>query len=327
MGGSLTVSGLRSVAASRGGTLVYRDDKRGTNELVWVDRKGEDLETISNPDAAWHYGPRISPDGQFVAVSHLEIAKGNGEVWIYDLARKLANRLTMGNGDDYQATWVKPAGRELLYSSGRGSAGYSLCRIAPDRPGGERSWLSSPTATSPSASTPDGRRMVYERTDDKGKISLWIRDLDGDGEPTRLTPESASETSADLSPDGRWLAFQSDVTRSLEIYVRRLDGVGGAVRISNAGGVTPLWRRDGRELFYVDPMGRLVAVPIGGAGDDLQPGAPMPLFAARLEDALDRQYDASLDGQRFLLNRTSSRDAEPITVVLDWTALMERKGP
>ena len=327
MGGSLTVSGLRSVAASRGGTLVYRDDKRGTNELVWVDRKGEDLETISNPDAAWHYGPRISPDGHFVAVSHLEIAKGNGEVWIYDLARKLANRLTMGNGDDYQATWVKPAGRELLYSSGRGSAGYSLCRIAPDRPGGERSWLSSPTATSPSASTPDGRRMVYERTDDKGKISLWIRDLDGDGEPTRLTPESASETSADLSPDGRWLAFQSDVTRSLEIYVRRLDGVGGAVRISNAGGVTPLWRRDGRELFYVDPMGRLVAVPIGGAGDDLQPGAPMPLFAARLEDALDRQYDASLDGQRFLLNRTSSRDAEPITVVLDWTALMERKGP
>jgi Tol biopolymer transport system component len=326
MGGSLTVSGLRSIAVSRGGTLIFRDDKRGTNDLVWVDRKGEVLETISNPDGAWHYGPRISPDGRFVAVSHLEVSKGNGEVWIYDLERKLTNRLTTGEGDDYQATWVKPAGREVVYSSGRGSAGYRLYRIAYDGSGAEKLWIENKASLQPSATTPDGRRMVFEKTDDKGRISLWIGDLDGGGAPTRLTPESASESSADLSPDGRWLAFQSDVTRTVEVYVRRLDGIGGAIRISNAGGIMPLFGHDGRELFYLDPLGRIVAVPIG-RGADLQPGAPTPLFAARVEDALDRQYDVSMDGQRFLLNRTANRDAEPITVVLDWSALMDRKSP
>jgi Tol biopolymer transport system component len=259
-------------------------------------------------------------------VSHLEVAKGNGEVWIYDLERRLANRLTMGAGDDYQATWMKPAGRDLVYSSGRGSEGYRLYRIAFDRPGGEQLWIESKTALQPSATTPDGRRMIYERTDDKGEISLWIGDLEGKSEPVRLSPESASESSADLSPDGRWIAFQSDVTRSVEVYVRRLDGVGGAIRISNAGGIMPLWRPDGRELFYLDSLGRLVAVAIA-PGAELQPGAPTPLFAARVEDALDRQYDVSVDGQRFLLNRTANRDAEPITVVLDWTALLDRKSP
>ena len=167
--------------------------------------------------------------------------------------------------------------------------------------------------------------MVFERTDPQGKVNLFVRDLDGGGEATRLGSGSASEFSADLSPDGRWLAYDSDVTRSPEVYIRRLDGAGAAIRISNDGGFQPLWRRDGRELFYVDPSGRVVAVPIT-SGDPPTPGAPTPLFDARLEEATDRQYDAAADGQRFLLNRSSTRDSAPITVILDWTALLERKS-
>jgi Tol biopolymer transport system component len=107
--------------------------------------------------------------------------------------------LTTGEGDDYQATWVKPAGREVVYSSGRGSEGYRLYRIAYDGSGAEKLWIENKASLQPSATTPDGRRMVFEKTDDKGRISLWIGDLDGGGAPTRLTPESASESSADLS--------------------------------------------------------------------------------------------------------------------------------
>jgi Tol biopolymer transport system component len=113
----------------------------------------------------------------------------------------------------------------------------------------------------------------------------------------------------------------SDAAGELAIYVRRLDG-SGAIRISPAGGSQPAWRRDGRELFYVDARGRLVAVPMT-PGDEPRPGAPTVLFDARLEEAGDRQYDVSADGQRFLLNRRLSADDTPPVVVLDWSALLD----
>jgi len=326
MAGSLTVSGLRSVAVSSGGTLIYRNDKRGSTQIVWVDRTGRELVALSNTASIWHYGPRLSPDGRFLAVSHLEARSGLGEIWVHDLERNLANRLTLGAGDDYLPTWLRPDGREIVFSSGRAKAPGGLYRIAPDQPGEGRLWLAGETAQVPSATTLDGRRVVFERTDAKGQVSIWIRDLDGTGEATRLGSASASEYSAYLSPDARWIAFVSDVTRNPEVYIRRLDSSGGAIRISNDGGFQPLWRRDGRELFYVDARGRLTAVRIV-AGDPLQPGAPTPLFPASLEEATDRQYDVSADGQRFLLNRSSTSDSAPITVVLDWTVLLVGKVP
>jgi len=173
--------------------------------------------------------------------------------------------------------------------------------------------------------------VVFERSDEHARSSLWIRDLDGDSAPTRLTSATSNENSADVSPDGRWLAYASDATRSWEVYVRRIDGSGGAVRISNEGGFQPLWRRDGRELFYVDSNGRLVATPItlpaSGSAELPRPGLPAPLFEARLEESTDRQYDATADGQQFVLNRSVANDTIPIVVVLDWTALLEKKTP
>jgi Tol biopolymer transport system component len=325
MGSSLTVSGLRSVAVSSNGTLIYRNDKRGSTQIVWVDRTGREVGAVLGGPSVWHYGPRLSPDGRFLAISHLETRSGLGEIWIHDLARNLANRLTMGAGDDYLPTWVRPDGREIVFSSGRTKGQTGLYLIAPDQPGEGRLWLAGETAPLPSGTTPDGRRVVLERTDAKGQVSLWVRNLVGQGEATRIGSASASESAADVSPDGRWLAFVSDLTRSPEVYIRRLDGSGGAIRISNEGGFQPRWGPDGRELFYVDANGRMVAVAITGS-DPLQPGAPTPLFDARLEDASDRQYDVSPDGQRFLLNRSSTADSAPIAVILDWLALLDRKG-
>ena len=117
----------------------------------------------------------------------------------------------------------------------------------------------------------------------------------------------------------------SDAAGELAVFVRRLDG-SGAIRISAAGGTQPAWRRDGRELFYVDARGRLVAVPMT-SGDELRPGAPVVLFDARLEEAGDRQYDVSADGQRFLLNRRLAADDAPPVVVLGWSVLIDSKSP
>jgi Tol biopolymer transport system component len=335
MGGSLAISGLRSISISRGGALVYRDDKRNASRLVWVDRTGRELEAVTDAQSSWNYAPRLSPDGRLLLVGRYALPSANlGEIWVYDLARRLASRLSFDEGDDYLALWLRPRSDELLFGSARPGNPGGIYRKSLTRPGEEQLWLPGETTQNPAAVTPDGRRVVFERDEGLGRFHLWIRDLEANGEPVRLGSANANEVSPDVSPDGRWLAYASDATRNWEVYVRRLDGEGGVVRISNDGGTNPLWRRDGSELFYLDWTGRLVAVPIalptgasGAAGVELRPGPPQVLFPGRLEEASDRQYDVSADGQRLLLNRSVANDDLPVVVTLDWRALLERKSP
>jgi Tol biopolymer transport system component/tRNA A-37 threonylcarbamoyl transferase component Bud32 len=326
MGSSIGIAGLRSISASTNGVVVFRDDRVGSTNVVWVDRSGRELGSLRDDERTWHFAPRLSPDNRLLAVAQPDLRRGLGEIWIHDLERAVKTRLTLGGGDDYLQVWVRPHGRELVYLSGRPGAPGGLYRIAADRPGEGALWLQGPTYQTPSASSADGRQILFERVDAEGRSSIWIRDLDGDAAERRLSAESASEFMADLSPDGRWIAFTSDASRRREVYVRRVDGVGGAILVSNAGGAQPLWRRDGRELFYVDARERMVAVPIV-PGDPLRLGTPVPLFAARLEETDARQYDAFDDGERFALNRAVSTAASPMVVVLDWRALLERNEP
>jgi len=338
MGGSLAISGLRSVSFASTGTLVYRSDKRNASHLVLVDRRGKELESLSDSTSTWFYAVRLSPDGKSMLVGQYQSvgqSQGQGqgslgEIWLHDVTRKLATRLTFDGADDYIGVWIRPDNREFLYASARTGSLGAIYRAAIDRPSESRLWLPGETYQVPDAVTPDGKRVVFERTDELSKNSLWIRDLDGESEPTRLTPPNETEITSDVSPDGRWLAYASDSTRSWEVYVRRLDGSGGTVRISNDGGFMPLWRSDGRELFYVDANGRLVAVPIAlpaaGSDESIRPGLPEPLFEARLEDSTDRQYDAMPDGQRFVVNRSVVNDRVPMVVVLDWHALLKKNA-
>jgi hypothetical protein len=123
------------------------------------------------------------------------------------------------------------------------------------------------------------------------------------------------------------MAFGSDATRRVEVYLRRLDDSTGegALRVSSDGGNFPRWRGDGRELYYVDDNGLLMAVPIELSAKPTV-GVPEALFQARLEEAADPQYDVTADGQRFLLNHTLIEDRVPLSVVLGWPARLEGGG-
>jgi Tol biopolymer transport system component len=282
------------------------------------------LESVTGEVPTWFYAPRLSPDGRSMLVSQYESNGKLGQFWVHDLERRVANRLTFDQGDNYLGVWL-PGGREVLYNCAPPGATTGICRVALDHPGDERLWLQGPNTTAPDTAARDGRRVVFEQADAQGRFTLWLRELEGEAAPIRLTPEGVGEFSADLSPDGEWLAYLSDAGGEFGVYLRRLDGRGGAIRISPGAGGQPLWRRDGRELFYVDPLGRMVAVPIT-PGDPPRPGAPTVLFDARLEDASDRQYDVSADGQRFLLNRRLNTDEAPLVVVLDWKSLLDGKS-
>jgi hypothetical protein len=153
--------------------------------------------------------------------------------------------------------------------------------------------------------------------------------------PVRLLTTPISEVFGAFSPDGRWVAFQVDQFgqdgRS-EVFVRPFvpPAAGGAPAVASAGqwqvstggGIRPIWSRDGKELYFLDPAARMMAAPISVNGSVLESGAPVALFATRIVDGGEErqqatQYDVAPDG-RFLINRDLGDAAAPITLLLNW---------
>lgn len=91
--------------------------------------------------------------------------------------------------------------------------------------------------------------------------------------------------------------------------------------------MTPRWRRDGKELFYLSG-GKLMAVPITLAASP-QWGSAVTLFPLALSSSNVGfwPYSVSADGQKFLVMESLDLAAEapPITVVTDWLAIAKRK--
>lgn len=130
-----------------------------------------------------------------------------------------------------------------------------------------------------------------------------------------------------FSPDARWIAYSSDATGRNEVFVVPFPATGERWQVSIAGGVQPLWRGDGRELFYLDLIGNLMSVDVSAARTFI-PAPPRVLFrtaitrpAAQIED-----YGVVADGQRFLLKPPAQASTPPeLKLVLGWPALLGKQ--
>jgi hypothetical protein len=102
-------------------------------------------------------------------------------------------------------------------------------------------------------------------------------------------------------------------------------GIGHRSLISINGGEQPMWRGDGRELFFIAPDSTLMATSIDTARD-LEVAVPQPLFVTGVSTVSGaRQYAVSEDGKRFLVNaRTERANAAPLTVVVNWLAAVQK---
>ena len=96
--------------------------------------------------------------------------------------------------------------------------------------------------------------------------------LFGDGKPTPFLQTEFNDGWAKLSPDGRWIAYVSDESGREQVYVQSFPEHGGKWQISNGGGEQPLWRRDGRELFYLSGDRKLMAVEVKGDANKFEAG-------------------------------------------------------
>ena len=144
----------------------------------------------------------------------------------------------------------------------------------------------------------------------------------GERKPQPFLATPAFEAHARFSPDGKWIAYVSDALGRAEVFVQPFPAGAGRWQISTTGGDEPIWRRDGKELFYLALDGRIMAVPLHAEGGRLQAGAPQALFVAPLAPPLlsgnPGHYSVSADGQRILVNALAERTSPPITVLVNW---------
>ena len=181
--------------------------------------------------------------------------------------------------------------------------------------------VKSNEAKFPLSWSPDGRFLLYSSVGGGTKGDLWVLPLEAGRKPVPFLRTEFDETDGRFSPDGRRVAYVSDESGRSEVYVRSFSSgvpisAGAKWLISSNGGDSPMWRKDGKELYYLDLEGKLMAVSIA-AGSDFQASVPKALFQAP-DGAAGARWAPSPDGKRFLFLVPETHEQAPLTVVLNW---------
>ncbi len=313
-----------SVSAT--GLVAYRTGAGSVRrQLTWFDRTGKPRGALGDPDESLMY-PSLSPDGQRAVVSRA--VQGHENIWLLDGTR--TSRLTFDPTADLVPVW-SPDGRSIAFASSR-SGTYDLYRQAVDGSGTAALLVASPQIKVPSDWSRDGRFLLYYSIDPQTQADLWVLPMTGDQKPWIFLKTPFDEAYGQFSPDGRFVAYVSDESGRYEIYIRPFtppgearNPAGGQWQISTNGGIQPRWSADGRELYYLDPAGRLMAVSITVTGATVAPGTPVPLFPTKIlggggDNAADfPEYAVARDG-RFLINTVldENRSTAPIRLILNW---------
>ena len=330
-------SGAGQFAVSKNGTLAYIPGALNQvvqKKLVWVDRQGRE-EPIPAPVRAYSYA-RLSPDGTRIAVNCLD---EEHDIWVFDLGKGTLTRLTFGPAAEGHPLW-NADGKYVLFSSSvtSGASGglqlipSDIFRRAADGTGKIEALTQHLEGGYPLSISPDGKSLVFRKS--LPSPDLFVLPLDPPAQGHALIADKSWKDSGEISPDGRWLAYTSygheSVGRS-EVYVRPFPAVesGGPWQISSAGGNHPMWSRSGRELFFEgEDALNAVSVP---AGPTFTSGKPQRLFAIApyAGSTVDRSFDISPDGKRFLIVKpTISLTSHPsIVVVSHWFDEVKAKMP
>ena len=317
--------GSRYVGASvsENGTLVYaRGGSLVAQQLTWFDRAGRALATLG--EAAPYGNFALSPDERRVAVTLGTGSPENQDIWIVDIARNVRSRLTVDPGPDGSPVW-SPDGTRIAFGSQR-SGKFSLRQKLINGTAADESLLESSGGITPSSWSADGRFIAYTLATGTfpPKLDAWVLPLFGDRKPFPLAQTEFDETSGVFSPDGQWVAYTSNEAGQPNVYVQPFLRAGGKYQVSRDGGFQPVWRADGKELFYLGADGTMMAVPIDASGQ-FDAGVSQALIPTYALTIISPTYAVTKDGKRFLLNaRPQQSSVAPLTVVVNWPATIQK---
>jgi len=310
-------------SVSQTGLLAYRAVAGAGSQLTWFDRQGKALgtagEAVDVPTIA------ISPDGMRVVVNR--DSQADSDLWMLDLARGVSTRFTFAGG--WYPVW-SPDGSRIVFESSRAGESTLYERLS-NGGGDDEALFKSDDTKFPLGWSPDGRFLMFSTTGNQS----WVLRLDSQGHSVGKPYLFLNRGLAGkFSNDMRWIAYISDESGRFEVYVRPFDPNsangsppgGGKWQVSTAGGRSPRWNPNGKELFYSALDGALMAVDVT-PNPVFQPGTAKRLFKpdGLASAAAGSSWDVSPDGKKFLLPiPVAANSAAPVTVVLNWTSLLKK---
>ena len=305
-------------SVSPAGVVAFQADASPGFELVWYDRRGQRVGTLGAP--ADYADTVVSPDGTTVLVSMRRGATTARDLWVYEVHRGVGSRITF---DDVRVlhggVWARD-GVHVIYTAERGGRLQILQRRA-DGAGTDTVLLDDEFDKEVASVTPDGRHLLYNVRRGGAAPTAWVLPLEGGGgkafpfsHPRAFFPQ--------ISPDGHWVAYMSPESGRQEIYVAPFPGPGRQTRVSPGGGIDPAWRADGREIVYFGG-GSAVSAELTFERDTVRVGAITPLFS-HVKTGPRRQHDLSPDGRILAVTRNAAAGAAPLTLLVNWPALVTR---
>ena len=304
-------TGATAVSTSDTGLVACQTGGQTMSRLLLYDRSGREIRPVGPESAYWE--PTFSPDGRSLAVPRMDPGVIGASIWILDLERGNLARLPSQGAVSANPLWSAD-GRQLIYTTYPSGEVYVRSAFGSEK---EKLLYKAPGFTPLDDWSVDGRLVFYDLIDWATlHTDVWVRDLQT-GTARPVLQEKFDQFGARLSHDGRWLAYASNESGSSEVFVRGFPEPGDRRQISSGGGEQLRWRRDGKELFYVSPDRKIMAVDIR-TEPRFEAGAPHPLFQSRIMPLIEARnhYDVTADGQRFIVNSRRQEDALlPITIV------------
>jgi Tol biopolymer transport system component len=299
-------------------TIVYGSGFGSSTQLAWFTRAGNEAGRLGSAD--YQVAPRLSPDQKRVAVARRD-PQGHLDIWLYDLGRDALTRLTSFQpGINSGPVW-SPDSSRIVFNSNRNTI-WDLYLKASSGAGTEELLLSSSESKLATDWSSDDRFLLYSSLAPKNKYDLWVVPLQGDRKPVPILQTEFNELHGQFSPNVHWIAYQSDQSGRPEVYVQAFPTSGGAVTVSTGGGERPRWRSDGKELFYLSPDRKMMAVDVNTTATPFEPGHPRELFQTHVANMpfLVPAYDVTPDGQRFLIqiDADEAKGPRPLTVIMNW---------
>ncbi len=310
-----------SFSVSGNGVLVFQGGSAaGTvTQLFWFDRDGKREAKSGEP--VFGANPRLSPDGQRIAAMLFDFQVGSTDLWLHDSALTRKTRFTFDPAFDSSPVW-SPDGSRIIFGSDRKTRlTYDIYQKDASGARNDELLYESNEYKRPSSCSADGRFLAFAtlvRPSRKGDI--WILPLTGDRKPFPFIQTAQfDEARAQFSPDGRFIAYDSDESGSRQVYVTAFPEPGGKQQVSANGGEDPVWRRDGRELFFLSE-GKLMVADVKTNGSGLEIGNAQLLFDAHSGFGGFAHYDVTPDGKRFIVATLGEAGSAPMNIVVNWTA-------
>ncbi len=314
-------TGTAAFTFSQSGMFVYvaTTPEDRMRPIGVMDEKGK-VELLPVARARYTH-PRVSPDGMRLAVTVEEGSAAN--IWIYEWGSQRFSRFAFLNGNSENPFWT-PDGKYLVFSSDAPTPGPGIYWMRADGAGAPQRLVEGPGLVPWSLSSQAARLVYYVPRGPK--LGRWMLPLDW-SDAARPKPGVAERfTDSDeavFSPDGRWIAYVNARSGLPEVFVRPFPGPGGQWQVS-AGGGSPVWSRNGRELFYKGISDfRIMVTGYSVAGDSFSPARPR-----RWNDTRVESFDLMPDGKRVVvISAADQKEATHATFLLNFMDDLRRRLP